>query len=97
VTLSPMAIRQLRRLLGLLDIHLTSAIESNEVPGVALTGQEPGVRQDFRDRLKGAGMAQDFAREPAKILSWSGEIRPHEARKADGGESKSTKTHQAKP
>jgi hypothetical protein len=97
VTLSPMAIRQLRKLLGLLDIHLTSAIESNEVPGVALTGQEPEVRQDFRDRLR--------AREWRKILlgnlpksspgrARSGRTKP---RKADGGESKSTKTHQANP
>ena len=58
--LSPMAIRQLARLLGLLDVHLTSSIESNEVPGVPQTGQEPEVRQDFRDRLK--------AREWRKLL-----------------------------
>lgn len=49
---TPQAMRELSRLLGILDIHLTSSIESNEVPGVPITGQEPEIRKDFADRLR---------------------------------------------
>jgi len=63
-----MAIRQLRRLLGILDIHLSSAIESAITPGSGdeMTGEynpeyDSNVPQDRRDLVK--------VREWRKILS----------------------------
>lgn len=59
MTLNPTAIRQLRRLLGLLEIHLSSGIESAIVPGTGdvMTGEcdskyDLTVAQDRRDLQK---------------------------------------------
>lgn len=88
MNLSGFQMRQLWRLLGLLDVHLGSAIESSLIHETGEPGPEDErtVKQDRRDLLK--------VREYRKILYYND---PRRVRKTRPGRALTTSTKPRKP